>query len=110
MKPTFWNRFRRYPLSCVGHIVQGVAAGLLVAAGLHGALAGALWAYLFVQYQSLSFQRKRDWEGRGDTAGLDTMDFLVGYVLAVGGVTLAWLLVGGPPGVRLVGGGGVAGG
>ena len=67
-------------MSCLGHILQGIVSGILVF--FFPAVAG-IWAGLFVAYQGLSFARKRDWTGKGDTAGLDTMDFLVGFVLGV---------------------------
>ena len=88
VKPSYWSRWRAYGGACFGHHVQGFAAGWLVTMNMNGAIACLVWAYLFTKYQELSFQRKQDWEGRGDTAGLDTMDFLVGFVLALTARTL----------------------
>ena len=36
----------------------------------------------YIAYQGLSFARKVNTEGRGDTAGLDAFDFLVGALPA----------------------------
>ena len=77
--PTFWSRYRKYPLSCLGHTAQGAICGLLATVQPYGAMVAFTWAALFVAYQGLSFARKIDWDGRGDTAGLDTMDFIVGF-------------------------------
>ena len=84
--PSWWSRWRKYPLSCAGHILQGSITGLLMLTELW--LFGAMWAIFFIAYQGLSFARKVSQEGRGDTAGLDSVDFLVGAL-----ITLAVVLV-----------------
>ena len=78
-RPTWFNRFHRYPWSIVGHIAQGAVAGLL-AGTIIGAPIAAIWYWGFRDYQALSFQRKINTTGRGDTAGLDAFDFIVGFV------------------------------
>lgn len=101
--PTWFGRWRVYPWSCAGHIAQGVLAGLLPLPGLLllaladtepepglellalgllalGIAIGYIWWRGFEAYQRLSFQRKVNTTGRGDTAGLDAYDFIVGYV------------------------------
>ena len=102
--PTWFGRWRAYPMSCLGHVVQGAIAGALPwpAFLLHlfpcvqraddqpeyvipllflaGLVIGYIWWRGFEAYQRLSFQRKVNTTGRGDTAGLDTYDFIVGYV------------------------------
>ena len=109
--PTWFGRWRVYPWSCAGHIAQGAVAGLLPGPGLGlalmlwmlpaldqpgwemtpvlamglmvmGLVAGYIWWRGFEAYQRLSFQRKVNTTGRGDTAGLDAYDFIVGYVPA----------------------------
>ena len=76
--PTWFGRWKRYPLSVLGHIAQGAAAGALGAYGHH--CPAAVWGVGFVSYQGLSFARKVSTEGRGDTAGLDAFDFVVGFL------------------------------
>lgn len=100
-KPTYWNRFRRYPLSCLGHTVQGLVAGLLLMPGENSifAFASVVWAYLFVKYQELSMERKAINTGRADTGGLDVQDFLVGYAFALVVITAGgdWMPTGSLP-------------
>ena len=76
--PTWTSRFRVYGWSVVGHIAQGAAAGFLAALGHHWP--AAVWAVGFGAYQGLSFARKISTTGRGDTAGLDSFDFVVGFL------------------------------
>lgn len=76
--PTWGGRFRLYPWSCAGHIAQGFAAGVLAATGHYWP--ASVWGAGFVAYQGLSFARKVNTEGRGDTAGLDAADFVVGAI------------------------------
>lgn len=76
--PTWTGRFRVYPWSCLGHIAQGAAAGVLAAYGHHWP--AGVWSVGFGAYQGLSFARKVSQEGRGDTAGLDAFDFVVGFL------------------------------
>ena len=108
--PTWFGRWRVYPWSCAGHIAQGAVAGLLPAPGLalavwaekdpiawafalalavFGFAVGYIWWRGFEAYQRLSFQRKVNTTGRGDTAGLDAYDFIVGYVPVAIAVILA---------------------
>ena len=90
--PTWFSRWRAYPLSVAGHIAQGVASGALLHCGAWGIATAALWAGMFVAYQGLSFARKVNQEGRGDTAGLDAFDFAVGLIPAACAVGLwRWL-------------------
>lgn len=88
---TWFSRWKKYPWSILGHIAQGVVAGGVLGWGTAShvdspALAvgcaafAALWMYGFVKYQELSFERKVNETGRGDTAGLDSFDFVVGLV------------------------------
>lgn len=86
--PTWFGRFRLYPLSCVLHIGQGAAAGYLAAAG-HWPIA-FIWLACYLAYQGLSFARKVSDTGHGDTAGYDSFDFLVG---ALPGYLIASLFV-----------------
>ena len=81
--PTWFSRWRSYPKSCFGHVAQGFLAGLCLGAPDIRLIAFAiLWASSFYVYQGLSFARKVSQEGRGDTAGLDSVDFLVGLLIA----------------------------
>lgn len=81
--PTWFSRWRSYPLSVLGHIGQGVAGGLLFASNVEGTNEMAfVWALGYFTYQGLSFARKVNTTGRGDTAGLDAYDFVVGMVPA----------------------------
>ena len=83
-KPTFFGRYRTYAHSCVGHSVQGLVAAGLAVSGPTGGIIAFIWAFLFIYYQRMSFDRKVNWDGRGDTAGLDVADFLLGFVLGIG--------------------------
>ena len=86
-KPTYWNRWRAYGWSCLGHTAQGLIAGYLVTTGMVGAMAALIWTLLYIAYQGLSFARKANNDGRGDSAGLDTADFLVGFLIALAAIT-----------------------
>ena len=79
--PTWFSRWRSYGWAIAGHIAQGVVAGIL-AGTIIGAPIAAIWYWGFRDYQALSFQRKVNTTGRGDTAGLDTFDFIVGFAPA----------------------------
>ena len=80
--PSWFSRWKKYPLSCAGHILQGALAGAMMGWGDTFLITvGILWAVFFIAYQGLSFARKVNQEGRGDTAGLDTVDFLVGLLI-----------------------------
>lgn len=79
-QPSYFGRFRLYGWSCIGHISQGAAAGVLAATG-HWAIA-LIWMSGYLAYQSLSFARKISDTGHGDTAGYDSYDFVVGAVPA----------------------------
>lgn len=106
--PTWFGRWRAYPMSCLGHVVQGAIAGALPFPGLFlyafcdleempaillsviGLVIGYVWWRGFEAYQRLSFERKVNTTGRGDTAGLDAYDFIVGYVPAsIAGLAVA---------------------
>ena len=79
--PTWFSRWRSYPWSVLGHITQGFVAGATAGTGSpQGITLAAVWFGGFVAYQGLSFARKVNLEGRGDTAGLDAFDFVVGFV------------------------------
>ena len=81
--PTWFSRWRTHPMSCAGHVAQGAAVGVLAACGVWElAAVGALWAAGFWLYQGLSFARKVSESGRGDTAGLDCFDLVVGMAPA----------------------------
>lgn len=100
-KPTWLNRWQRYPRSIIGHIAWGslsglsLSAGVLVAAGAgppaeaFRALAIAITLFGFaliwfiggIAYQFGSGFRKHDTEGRTDTVGLDCVDYAVGTAL-----------------------------
>ena len=90
--PTWFSRWRVYPRSVLGHVLQGAASGLLVHIGPVGLAIAAFWFLGFVAYQALSFARKVSTEGRGDTAGLDAFDFIVGFLPPAIGVLL-WRLL-----------------
>ena len=80
--PTWFGRFKSYPLSVLGHIAQGVLAGAAVGSDIGWWWFSSVWFLGFVAYQGLSFARKVSTEGRGDTAGLDSFDFVVGALPA----------------------------
>ena len=67
-------------MSCVLHILQGVGIGALAATG-HWPMA-FIWLAGYLAYQGLSFARKVNATGRGDTAGLDSYDAVVGALPA----------------------------
>ena len=71
-----------FPASVAGHVVQGVAIGALVVSGDLGLMAwGILWFLGYIAYQGLSMVRK------GDSAGLDVMDAIIGLPL---GALVEW--------------------
>ena len=67
---TYLDGARLYPWCFAGHHLQGMWCGVLVYFDLW--LPALLWTLLFVAYQGLSVIRK------GDSAGLDVMDFMAG--------------------------------
>lgn len=77
-QPTWFSRWRAYPGSVIGHLAQGAACGALAAWGHHWP--AGVWGLGFGFYQGMSFARKVNQQGRGDTAGLDGFDFVVGFV------------------------------
>ena len=80
--PTWFSRFKTHPISCSLHILQGaVASALACLAGEYGLYIASVWFLGFVAYQALSFARKKQDLGRGDTAGLDCFDFVVGVLV-----------------------------
>ena len=85
---TWFSRWKKYPGSIIGHIAQGVVAGGVLGLGaafgiaIPCAIFALLWAWGFWKYQEMSFARKVNETGRGDTAGLDSFDFVVGFVPA----------------------------
>ena len=80
--PTWFSRWKSYGWAVAGHIAQGAGAGVLAAYGYHWP--AAVWTTGFWCYQGLSFARKVSTEGRGDTAGLDSYDWVVGFLPAYG--------------------------
>ena len=80
--PTWFGRWRLYGWSCAGHVAQGAACGVLWASGLGLWPVAVVWLAGYLAYQALSFARKVSTEGRGDTAGLDAFDAVVGFVPA----------------------------
>ena len=50
--PTWFGRFRIYPVSCLLHLGQGAAAGVLLAYG-HEVMA-LVWLACYIAYQGLS--------------------------------------------------------
>ena len=64
-----------YPAEAFGHHVQGaIVAGLIFIGSTTACMVAAiLWTFLYVSYQGLSVIRKKD------SAGLDVMDFMVGF-------------------------------
>ena len=80
-KPTWKSRFRSHRWTCLGHIAQGAVGGVMY----HeiGPVAALICFAGFAGYQWLSFERKVNDTGRGDTAGYDTYDWIVGFAPAV---------------------------
>ena len=76
-QPTWFNRWRRFPMSIIGHIATGAASGALAAYG-HDT-AALVWLACYIGYQAMSWARKHA-SGRGDSAGLDIYDFAVGFI------------------------------
>ena len=91
---TWFSRFKMYPKSVIGHIAQGAGAALCVAVPMAmgggpaltaGITTAAIWYLGFRDYQFGSAKRKEINTGRTDTMGLDTYDFIVGFLpIAVG--------------------------
>ena len=80
-KPTWFNRWRRYPASIIGHIAGwGVPAGILLATPYWPA--GVILLTTFALYELASGVRHWANEGHMDTAGLDCVDACVGAIPA----------------------------
>ena len=75
--PTWFSRWKSYPLSIIGHLAQGAACGAAAATGHHWP--AGIWAGGYLAYQFGSGARKWATCGHPDTMGLDTMDFAVGF-------------------------------
>lgn len=73
-RQTYWEGWKLYPWSFVGHHVFGFIAALVVLLfGTEGMVVGTTMVYCFVQYQNFSQRRK------GDAGGIDVRDLLSGY-------------------------------
>ena len=73
VRQSYVDGWRQYPACCAGHHAQGYLAGVAVANGDPAIMAAAaVWSGLYVAYQALTRIRK------GDAAGLDVLDFMVG--------------------------------
>lgn len=80
VRTSYLDGFTRYPVSVIGHHAQGVVAAHAVLTGVPALMAAAaIWAGLYVAYQALTRLRK------GDSAGLDVADFIVGFGLGLAG-------------------------
>lgn len=84
---TWFSRWRKkpdgtkgYPGSIIGHMAQGVAAGVLAAYGYHWA--AGIWTAGYFSYQFGSGARKAINKRKADTIGLDAFDFTIGFVPA----------------------------
>lgn len=71
-----------YPKEAFGHHVQGAIAGVLLFMGVPFLAASVLWTIMYIAYQGFSLIRK------GDSAGLDVADFLVGFWAGLLGGTI----------------------
>ena len=80
--PSWFSRWRRYPMSIIGHIGQGAAAGVAASYGHHWP--AGIWSAGFLAYQFGSGARKWSIYGHPDTMGLDTMDYAIGFALGYG--------------------------
>lgn len=78
--------WRQYPKSAFGHHVQGAFAGLLtcVVKTPEALVVAGILALSYIAYQGLSVIKKKD------AAGLDVMDFLVGFGLVAYPCGLWW--------------------
>ncbi|MCY4258802.1 MAG: hypothetical protein OXC91_00875 [Rhodobacteraceae bacterium] len=77
-RTSYRQGWKLYPFEFLGHHIQGAICGFLILTGAAALmLAAAVWALLYVAYQGLSVIRK------GDSAGLDVADFLVGLWLGI---------------------------
>ena len=67
-----------YPWSMAGHHVQGALSSAGIFSGNEDlANSGLAWCFMYVAYQGLSVIRKKD------SAGLDVLDFMVGFGIVV---------------------------
>ena len=79
MKPrrrTYLDGWKRFPLSCLGHHIQGVICGIHIALGDMLAVAALVYILGYVCYQFGSAWRK-DVTGKIDSPGLDVIDLTV---------------------------------
>ena len=67
-------RFKTHPRQCLSHVVWGFGAGVW------GDLEGVAILTGGVVYQFGSAWRKSGGDGRVDTVGLDSVDYVLGYV------------------------------
>ena len=77
-RQSYWEGLTLYPLEFFGHHLQGIVVAWSIAFGtLPVIVAAVMWAWLYACYQALTFLRKKD------SAGLDVLDFMVGYGLTI---------------------------
>ena len=87
--PTYFSRWRRYPLSCLGHTAQGVAVGLLMMTPLRWqelwplTVVACVLAVGYFLYQLGSGARKAINNHHTDSIGWDIVDLSVGMYLAL---------------------------
>ena len=78
-RQNYLEGWKLYPLEALGHHIQGAIVGMMLMIGGASFIAvGAIWTTLYIAYQGLSVIRK------GDSAGLDVADFLMGFWSGVG--------------------------
>ena len=77
-RSSYFEGWRLYPGSMLGHHIQGVVAGVAIHAGdINDIAAGITLTVLYVVYQGYTRFRK------GDSAGLDVADYIAGFAAGV---------------------------
>ena len=73
-RETYVEGWKLYPVSMIGHHIQGVLVAMGILLGSQAVLiASVSWMVLYVSYQGLSVPRKKD------SPGLDIADFMAGF-------------------------------
>ena len=82
-RTTYAAGWRLYPLSVVGHHVQGSMAAVAATVATPASITVAIiWTALYIAYQGLSVLRKED------SPGLDIADYLAGFGAGLAGLAI----------------------
>ena len=81
--PTWFSRWKAYPMSCLMHVLfWGAVPGALLAYDFRTWPVALVMLFGFAYYEAGSGYRKAVNDGKTDTVGLDFVDAVVGFVPA----------------------------